>query len=80
MAKVVFLGQMSCLAYWGVIDYKEVLVLPRDFAGFEFVAWYYLEKWWLGESLRSRKSWKTLVLPMFLKDGARKHRQNQCYP
>ena len=27
---------MSCLAYWGVIDYMEVLVLSRDFAGFEF--------------------------------------------
>ena len=50
---------MSCLAYWGVIDYVEVWVLTRDFAGFEFVGWYYLEKWWLGESLRN--SWKTLV-------------------
>ena len=130
---------MSCLAYWGVLDYMEVVVLSRDFAGFE--------KWWLGESLRSRNSWKTLalliflgmepknlsktdvvhrihgfqtmwlgapnsgktlvlakffnfhkihgfqsmwlgapnsritlVLPMFLKGGARKHRQNQCFP
>ena len=64
---------MSCLAYWGAIDYMEVLVLSLDFAGFEFVFWYLLEKWWLGESLRARNSWKTLVLPMLLKDGAEKH-------